>query len=291
MDKICGNCGHCRNTHDGPYCYKNGTPKPVSPIRTMDCWADPAEVQQPPVMTKVCTHCGRELPVSNFGRHSRTKDGYQPCCKECQSEMNKGHRPRQAWKKAESALEDGKTKRRGRASAHPDYIDEETGQEMHWCSHCKQYKPTDRFNKNRANASGLESYCKECATAHERERRARKRAEKKATEAAVKAAAKVAAKVAHEYAETQPAVNFPAGGVPLPETIQKTVPKVVVKRELKITKSVTVEAYLTAIGRDEDGRKGYFHFDCFASELDKLTLVWNKSPLTVTLAFAEILEG
>lgn len=291
MTKNCGTCGKCRNTHDGPHCYKGRTPKPVSPLMVMDCWTDPAEEEPASVATKVCSRCGRELPITEFGRHSRTKDGYQPLCKACLSEQNKGHNPRRAWKKAESALEDGKPKRRGRASAHPDYIDEETGQEMHWCSHCKQYKPTDRFNKNRANASGLESYCKECATAHERERRARKRAEKKAAEAAVEAAAKVAAKVAHEYAEAQPAVNFPAGGIRLPETIQKTMPEIVVRRELKLTKSVTVEAYLTAIGKDEDGRKGYFRFDCFASELDKLTLVWNKSPLTVTLAFNEIQEA
>jgi len=291
MDKICGNCHYfIMHQAHGPWCTQKR--KEVSFLKSApdECFAEPGSVEES-APTKICKRCGRALPLTAFGRHSRTKDGYQPLCNECLSEQNKGHRPRQAWKKADSALEDGNPKRRGRVSAHPDYVDEETGQEMHWCGKCKQYKPTDQFNKNRANASGLESYCKECSVAHERERRARKRAEKKASEATVEAAAKVAAEVAHEYAEAQPAVNFPAGGVQLPETIQKTVPKVVVKRELKITKSVTVEAYLTAIGRDEDGRKGYFHFDCFASELDKLTLVWNKSPLTVTLAFDEIKEG
>lgn len=54
MDKTCGTCGHCRNTHDGPYCYKSGYPRPVSPIRVMDCWVDPADVEKEPQATKVC---------------------------------------------------------------------------------------------------------------------------------------------------------------------------------------------------------------------------------------------
>ena len=102
MDKTCGTCGKCRNTHDGPYCYKGSSPRPISPLRVMDCWVDPSEAEKAPVMTKICSHCGRELPVSNFGRHSRTKDGYQPCCKECLSEMNKGHRKRQPFENNEA---------------------------------------------------------------------------------------------------------------------------------------------------------------------------------------------
>ena len=148
MDKICGNCGYCRNTHDGPYCYKGSTPKPVSPIRTMDCWADPPEVQQPPVMTKVCSHCGRELPVSNFGRHSRTKDGYQPCCKECQSEMNKGHKKRQPFENNE-------------APAKPE-LPEPIPEGMKRCCHCKQILPVSEFNKAAGAKDGLQSACRSC---------------------------------------------------------------------------------------------------------------------------------
>lgn len=148
MDKVCGNCGHCRNTHDGPYCYKGGTPKPVSPIRTMDCWVDPAEVQQPPVMTKVCSHCGRELPVSNFGRHFRTKDGYQPCCKECQSEMNKGHKKRQPFENNE-------------APAKPEEP-EKIPDGMKKCSHCGQILPVSEFRKHKGSPDGLQYACKAC---------------------------------------------------------------------------------------------------------------------------------
>lgn len=180
MDKICGNCHYfIMHQAHGPWCTQKR--KEVSFLKSApdECFAEPGSVEES-APTKICKRCGRALPLTAFGRHSRTKDGYQPLCNECLSEQNKGHRPRQAWKKADSALEDGNPKRRGHVSAHPDYVDEETGQEMHWCGKCKQYKPTDQFNKNRANASGLESYCKECSVAHERERRARKREERKA---------------------------------------------------------------------------------------------------------------
>lgn len=73
MTKNCGTCGKCRNTHDGPHCYKGRTPKPVSPLMVMDCWTDPAEEEPAPAATKVCSRCGRELPITEFGRHSRTK--------------------------------------------------------------------------------------------------------------------------------------------------------------------------------------------------------------------------
>jgi hypothetical protein len=35
--------------------------------------------------TKVCVKCGRELPVSNFCRSNKAKDGLQSYCKECQA--------------------------------------------------------------------------------------------------------------------------------------------------------------------------------------------------------------
>ena len=33
--------------------------------------------------TKKCTKCGRELPLSEFGKDARSKDGLQCYCKEC----------------------------------------------------------------------------------------------------------------------------------------------------------------------------------------------------------------
>lgn len=48
---------------------------------------EPTELNKPAEApkTKVCPRCGRELPISDFGRHARTKDGLQPICRECRS--------------------------------------------------------------------------------------------------------------------------------------------------------------------------------------------------------------
>lgn len=39
--------------------------------------------------TKICTKCGRELPVDRFNKKSASKDGLQQYCKECQHESAK----------------------------------------------------------------------------------------------------------------------------------------------------------------------------------------------------------
>ena len=246
MDKTCGTCGKCRNTHDGPYCYKGSSPRPVSTLRVMDCWVDPSEVEQAPVMTKVCSVCGRELPVSEFGRHSRTKDGYQPFCRQCHSEMNKGHRKRQAFENNEAPAKPEEVKKivaentpppkprketksgkpRGRKVLHPDI--EKDGVLMHWCGHCKQYKPVEEFSKDASNKSGLATQCKACRVVLEHERRVRRREEKKEQE--LQAAAHEAVEAVKKVLDEQPRVNAPAGGLRLPERIEKTVPKVVIEK-------------------------------------------------------------
>lgn len=35
--------------------------------------------------TKVCTVCGRELPIDSFPTHPKSKDGHTSTCKECHS--------------------------------------------------------------------------------------------------------------------------------------------------------------------------------------------------------------
>lgn len=89
MNKTCGECHYylMHETH-GPWCTKNR--RETSYLQTApDCWTEPGAGAANEVQTKVCKHCGRELPVTNFGRHSKTKDGYQPLCRECMSEQRK----------------------------------------------------------------------------------------------------------------------------------------------------------------------------------------------------------
>ena len=186
MEKFCGNCHYYANSPlHGPWCTKNR--KEVSYLQTaFDCWTEPGTAPAEEIQMKVCSHCGRELPITNFGRHSRTKDGYQPCCKECLSEMNKGHKKRgpvehnEPPKKAPELTPEQMGIGKGRRSTHPTYIDKDTGITMKWCKTCKQYKPIDEFHHNKANKDGHEFDCKVCHNARVSAQHARRRAEKKA---------------------------------------------------------------------------------------------------------------
>ena len=46
-------------------------------------------MEEKKTQTTVCKRCGRELPVDQFGKHFRAKDGLNPYCKECVSEIQK----------------------------------------------------------------------------------------------------------------------------------------------------------------------------------------------------------
>jgi hypothetical protein len=44
----------------------------------------------PPIDSKICTRCGGDpKPLSEFNRHSNTKDGLMNICKKCQSEIRR----------------------------------------------------------------------------------------------------------------------------------------------------------------------------------------------------------
>lgn len=38
---------------------------------------------------KICSKCGKELPVSEFSKNSKAKDGLQSQCKSCQKAAHK----------------------------------------------------------------------------------------------------------------------------------------------------------------------------------------------------------
>lgn len=50
-------------------------------------------------VTKVCSKCGRELPISNFSKNKKSKDGHHSYCKDCHKEYNREYnreKPRKA---------------------------------------------------------------------------------------------------------------------------------------------------------------------------------------------------
>ena len=189
MNNYCNTCQHYRVTHDGPHCFK-GKVKPVSPISTGDCWEP---VTTPPqIATKVCSRCGRELPVEAFGRHAKTRDGYQPVCRECRS--------------AEARKTDDNSLPLGRRPAHPSYTDEETGVTMKWCRLCNQYKPITDFH---ANKTAKDGHCNECKACHNA-----RTVEAQRKRIAAKKEAKAEAEKKTEPEVTEPVINDIAIQIP-----------------------------------------------------------------------------
>lgn len=97
---------------------------------------------------KRCRDCGKVKAASEFWRRKQSPDGLALYCKECF-----GARNAERYRKQQVAL--GKTPRTYRRhSAVPDG--------MKYCANCAEVKPLAAFGRNRADPSGLASYCKPC---------------------------------------------------------------------------------------------------------------------------------
>lgn len=53
--------------------------------------------------TKICAKCGRELPIENYNKNAKTKDGLQRHCKECAREYARVSYENKKAKKVEDA--------------------------------------------------------------------------------------------------------------------------------------------------------------------------------------------
>lgn len=88
-------------------CTKAGRMKPVSALGRYDCFKPKTkhtmEEEKAKEQTKVCKRCGRDLPASEFYTHKNRKDGLQPYCRKCQSDMVREARER---KKDDAPKED-----------------------------------------------------------------------------------------------------------------------------------------------------------------------------------------
>lgn len=103
-------CGHCAvvNPSNG-YCKRTG--KYVNALSTMPCFVEKSDfsdqmcvAKKRPVLIKyrstadrtekLCTACGRTLPIDSFGIARRSKDGHNYYCLECIRERDRKRRSR-----------------------------------------------------------------------------------------------------------------------------------------------------------------------------------------------------
>ena len=155
---------------------------------------------------KICSRCGKELPISEYHKENRRKDGLSLHCKECEKERGKKKReaikndPVRRQKRLDAykryhASEKGKAKqkeyeakrvyteeqREHRRQYAKEYrkenyvhkrqqkifiIDEK---EYFKCSKCGEIKPKEDFFKESKNAHGYSYACKECKKKQKKE--------------------------------------------------------------------------------------------------------------------------
>lgn len=77
-------CDHAKEMN------KTFNPEEEEPMETKVNQPEPVVEAPEPQRTKVCPRCGKELPVEAFGKHSRTRDGLQPYCRQCRSQARQG---------------------------------------------------------------------------------------------------------------------------------------------------------------------------------------------------------
>ncbi|WP_081842766.1 endonuclease VII domain-containing protein [Actinomadura welshii] len=98
--------------------------------------------------TKRCPDCGETKPTSEFWKLKASKDGLAYYCKICF-----GLRNARSYRKKQSKL--GKPiKNYQRRRQVPDG--------MKYCARCSQIKPVKEFGSNRAERTGLTTYCRPC---------------------------------------------------------------------------------------------------------------------------------
>ncbi|GAA4226935.1 hypothetical protein GCM10022254_13340 [Actinomadura meridiana] len=103
------------------------------------------------MLSKRCRDCGEIKPATAFWRLKSSKDGLAYYCKACF-----GLRNSRSYRSKQKSL--GKDTREYRR-----YSDVPKG--MKYCARCKETKSINEFGRNRAESSGLTSYCRPCHSA------------------------------------------------------------------------------------------------------------------------------
>ena len=93
MNQVCGDCARYRKMpFSENICTKTGNVVPY--LAQKDCFEEKNETDSKllkdmptqgteQIKTKVCKDCGRELPISEFQRQAKSRDGYMHICKDC----------------------------------------------------------------------------------------------------------------------------------------------------------------------------------------------------------------
>jgi len=95
-------------------------------------------------MTKTCSKCKTEKNINDFGKYSKSKDGFRGCCKECrrlETSTEQQKKMARIRRKKYAASEHGIKKRK-------DYAQTEHNKKLHR-ARCRKYEQTEHFKAKR----------------------------------------------------------------------------------------------------------------------------------------------
>lgn len=111
------------------------------------------------MITKFCPGCNRDLPMSEYTKHTGNSTGYQSRCRPCQNEYGKQRRMQ------------GKIPLRKRCDpAEVEHIWQTRG-EVKACSVCRQVKARDQFRPTIKHKDGHHTECGSCRNDADKQRR------------------------------------------------------------------------------------------------------------------------
>lgn len=97
----------------------------------------------PKPTTKICKDCGRELPLDQFPRHPKSRDGHTSVCAECYSKKMKAVHAKADAAQPKESLPEGQRR----------------------CSKCGRVLPVSEFARRSKSKDGLQYECRDCKKA------------------------------------------------------------------------------------------------------------------------------
>lgn len=133
---------------------------------------------------KVCSKCKESKVHSEFHKRKRSKDGLQRHCKVCVSKTIKNWREANLERKKETnrnwmranaqrqreCVKSQRAKYREINNARPESYYKDKEGRFKYCSKCDQDKPLIRFNADKSNYDGFNSYCRDCLNEYQKHR-------------------------------------------------------------------------------------------------------------------------
>ena len=147
-NEICGDCvnmrkedGHCGRIGNYVNYFRAACKNFVDRKDVEETIAAAPKLTKPG--TKVCKDCGRELPLEQFPRHPKSRDGHTSVCAECYSKKMRAVHAKADAAQPKESLPEGQRR----------------------CSKCGRVLPLSEFARRSKSKDGLQYECRDCKKA------------------------------------------------------------------------------------------------------------------------------